>query len=195
MEGGRLRAEGDPRQGTDPPALLSLGQIKSDKQQPGGVIYSIKGPGVDEEPLGIFSIDKFSGKVFLNAMLDREENDRFRVRMPPSHPEPPPQRPPILGPDPPALCRQLKAFALDLGGMTLEDPTDLEIIVVDQNDNRPLFRQDVFTGRVVEGAEPGGSSCGPEAGVGWLSQPPRRHPPGHSCGRRDLCDDSGRHRC
>ncbi|NXX13626.1 CAD15 protein, partial [Podargus strigoides] len=104
-----------------------LVQIKSDKQQPGGVIYSIKGPGVDEEPLGIFSIDKFSGKVFLNAMLDREENDRFR----------------------------LKAFALDLGGVTLEDPTDLEIIVVDQNDNRPLFRQDVFTGSVVEGAEPG----------------------------------------
>ncbi|NWS30642.1 CAD15 protein, partial [Polioptila caerulea] len=104
-----------------------LVQIKSDKQQPGGVIYSIKGPGVDEEPLGIFSIDKFSGKVFLNAMLDREENDRYRLR----------------------------AFALDLGGVTLEDPTDLEIIVVDQNDNRPLFRQDVFTGRVVEGAEPG----------------------------------------
>ncbi|NXK09226.1 CAD15 protein, partial [Herpetotheres cachinnans] len=113
-----------------------LVQIKSDKQQPGGVIYSIKGPGVDEEPLGIFSIDKFSGKVFLNAMLDREENDRFR----------------------------LKAFALDLGGMTLEDPTDLEIIVVDQNDNRPLFRQDVFTGHVVEGAEPGGSSRGARAG-------------------------------
>ncbi|NWV34177.1 CAD15 protein, partial [Grantiella picta] len=130
-----------------------LVQIKSDKQQPGGVIYSIKGPGVDEEPLGIFSIDKFSGKVFLNAMLDREENDRYRVRM-------------LLGAtasprglqpdhDPTALHPQLKAFALDLGGVTLEDPTDLEIIVVDQNDNRPLFRQDVFTGRVVEGAEPG----------------------------------------
>ncbi|NXX54177.1 CAD15 protein, partial [Scopus umbretta] len=104
-----------------------LVQIKSDKQQPGGVIYSIKGPGVDEEPLGMFSIDKFTGKVFLNAMLDREENDRFR----------------------------LKAFALDLGGVTLEDPTDLEIIVVDQNDNRPLFRQDVFTGHVVEGTGPG----------------------------------------
>ncbi|NXU53335.1 CAD15 protein, partial [Turnix velox] len=106
---------------------LLVQQIKSDKQETGGVIYSIKGPGVDEEPLGIFSIDKFSGKVFLNAMLDREENDRYR----------------------------LKAFALDLGGTTLEDPTDLEIIVMDQNDNRPLFRQDVFTGHVVEGAEPG----------------------------------------
>ncbi|XP_075795964.1 LOW QUALITY PROTEIN: cadherin-15 [Pelodiscus sinensis] len=104
-----------------------LVQIKSDKQLPGGVIYSIKGPGVDEEPLGIFSIDKFSGKVFLNTMLDREKNDRFRLR----------------------------AFALDLGGATLEDPTDLEIVVVDQNDNRPLFQQEVFTGHVVEGAVPG----------------------------------------
>ncbi|XP_067392861.1 cadherin-15 [Emydura macquarii macquarii] len=104
-----------------------LVQIKSDKQLPGGVIYSIKGPGVDEEPTGIFAIDKFSGKVFLNTVLDREQNDRFRLR----------------------------AFALDLGGATLEDPTDLEIVVVDQNDNRPLFQQEVFTGHVVEGAVPG----------------------------------------
>ncbi|XP_051830729.1 cadherin-15 [Antechinus flavipes] len=105
----------------------TLVQIKSDKQQLGGVIYSIKGPGVDEEPFGIFSIDKFTGKVFLNAMLDREKTDHFR----------------------------LKAFALDLGGSTLEDPTDLEIVVVDQNDNRPVFQQEVFTGHILEGAIPG----------------------------------------
>uniref|UniRef100_A0A803TKB8 Cadherin-15 n=1 Tax=Anolis carolinensis TaxID=28377 RepID=A0A803TKB8_ANOCA len=104
-----------------------LVQIKSDKQQPGGVIYSIKGPGVDEEPKDIFSIEKLSGKVYLNTMLDREKNNRFR----------------------------LKAFALDLSGVPLEDPTDLEIVVMDQNDNRPLFRQKAFTGRVVEGAAPG----------------------------------------
>ncbi|KAF6076885.1 cadherin 15 [Phyllostomus discolor] len=104
-----------------------LVQIKSDKQQLGGVIYSIQGPGVDEEPRGVFSIDKFTGKVFLNATLDREKTDRFRLR----------------------------AFALDLGGSTLEEPTDLEIVVVDQNDNRPVFRQEVFTGQVVEGAAPG----------------------------------------
>nr|XP_056718375.1 cadherin-15 [Euleptes europaea] len=104
-----------------------LVQIKSDKQQPGGVVYSIKGPGVDEEPRGVFSIDKLSGKVYLNTMLDREKNDHFR----------------------------LQAFALDLGGGPLEDPTDLEIVVMDQNDNRPLFRQDVFSARVVEGAAPG----------------------------------------
>ncbi|XP_047648336.1 cadherin-15 isoform X2 [Phacochoerus africanus] len=104
-----------------------LVQIKSDKQQAGGVIYSIQGPGVDEEPQGVFSIDKFTGRVFLNALLDREKTDRFRLR----------------------------AFALDLGGATLEEPTDLEIVVVDQNDNRPVFRQEVFTGQVLEGAVPG----------------------------------------
>ncbi|XP_042294652.1 cadherin-15 [Sceloporus undulatus] len=104
-----------------------LVQIKSDKQQPGGVIYSIKGPGVDEDPKGIFSIEKLSGKVYLNTMLDREKTDRFR----------------------------LKAFALDLGGVPLEDPTDLEIVVMDQNDNRPLFQQKVFTGNVMEGVAPG----------------------------------------
>ncbi|XP_057390406.1 cadherin-15 isoform X2 [Balaenoptera acutorostrata] len=104
-----------------------LVQIKSDKQQLGSVIYSIQGPGVDEEPQGVFSIDKFTGKVSLNAMLDREKTDRFRLR----------------------------AFALDLGGSTLEEPTDLEIVVVDQNDNRPVFRQEVFTGQVLEGAVPG----------------------------------------
>lgn len=67
--------------GQSPPASPSLSclQIKSDKQQLGSVIYSIQGPGVDEEPRGIFSIDKFTGRVFLNAMLDREETDRFRV--------------------------------------------------------------------------------------------------------------------
>ncbi|XP_059854800.1 cadherin-15 [Delphinus delphis] len=104
-----------------------LVQIKSDRQQLGSIIYSIQGPGVDEEPRGIFSIDKFTGKVSLNAVLDREKTDRFRLR----------------------------AFALDLGGSTLEEPTDLEIVVVDQNDNRPVFRQEVFTGRVLEGAVPG----------------------------------------
>lgn len=61
------------------PAHALPWQIKSDKQPLGSVIYSIQGPGVDEEPQGVFSIDKFTGKVFLNAMLDREKTDHFRV--------------------------------------------------------------------------------------------------------------------
>lgn len=65
------------------------------------------------------------------------------------------------------LFGQLRAFALDLGGSTLEEPTDLEIVVVDQNDNRPVFLQDVFRGRILEGAIPGevGAQTPP---MGWV---------------------------
>ncbi|XP_053549147.1 cadherin-15 [Bombina bombina] len=107
------------------PVLLV--QIKSDKQRLGSVIYSIKGPGVDEEPKGLFSINKNTGAMYLNAVLDREKTERFKIQ----------------------------AFAVDTGGTSLEDPTDLEIVVVDQNDNRPVFIQDVFRGHVLEGTIPG----------------------------------------
>lgn len=63
-----------------------------------------------------------------------------------------------------SLFVQLRAFALDLGGSTLEDPTDLEIVVVDQNDNRPVFLQDVFRGRILEGAIPGEVGAQPHPG-------------------------------
>uniref|UniRef100_A0A672TEX7 Cadherin domain-containing protein n=1 Tax=Strigops habroptila TaxID=2489341 RepID=A0A672TEX7_STRHB len=119
--GGRLRAERDPRQGTDPPSPRTTSpafpRSSQTSNSPGGVIYSIKGPGVDKEPLGIFSTGN-----------------------------------PSLSPNPPTLCLQLKAFALDLSGMMLEDPTDLEIIVVDQNHNRSLFH--------------------PNAGTHWGAPPP-----------------------
>lgn len=61
------------------PSLAPPWQIRSDKQPLGSVLYSIQGPGVDEEPQGVFSVDKVTGKVFLNAVLDREKTDRFRV--------------------------------------------------------------------------------------------------------------------
>nr|XP_045362626.1 cadherin-15 [Camelus bactrianus] len=286
-----------------------LVQIKSDKQQPGSVIYSIQGPGVDEEPRGVFSIDNSTGKLSLPdsrspggwwphappvelpsatacaplsllrlvgvvlkgptvlapipaaaardcpgkgviPILQRDERGfhltfhmyreikytsrgaksgyrkreqdlstresmihshlkcscelpgghskrgsvvaalparrkqvplggggcvcsalsppyaaphMFQSVFPAGHrfPAPCPFCPCVsyrkLGPQcsPCSLLDQLRAFALDLGGSTLEEPTDLEIVVVDQNDNRPVFRQEVFTGHVLEGAAPG----------------------------------------
>ncbi|XP_068116135.1 cadherin-15 isoform X2 [Hyperolius riggenbachi] len=102
-------------------------QIKSDKQYLGSVIYSITGPGVDEEPKGIFNINKTTGIVYLNAVLDREKIERFKLR----------------------------AFALDSDGVPLEDPTDLEIVVLDQNDNRPVFSQSLYKGYVLENSYPG----------------------------------------
>ncbi|XP_067853698.1 LOW QUALITY PROTEIN: cadherin-15 [Heptranchias perlo] len=105
---------------------FQLVQIKSDKL-PSKVIYSIKGPGVDEEPKGIFTIDPDTGLVFLTTVLDREEMSSYKI----------------------------KAYAVGETGTPLEDPTDLEIIVIDQNDNRPTFDQQYFIGHVLEGSAPG----------------------------------------
>lgn len=94
--------------GGAPPLVLSscCPQIRSDKRQPGGVIYSIQGPGVDEEPLGLFSVEKFSGRVFLNAELDREKTASYRVG---THPSPPQPSPAHLIPLRP-VCEQATAF-------------------------------------------------------------------------------------
>lgn len=54
---------------------------------------------------------------------------------------------------------QLKAFALSPSGERLENPTTIEIVVLDQNDNRPVFTQSQFVGAVSEFSVPGASSC------------------------------------
>lgn len=50
---------------------------------------------------------------------------------------------------------QLKAFALSPSGERLENPTTIEILVLDQNDNRPVFTQSQFVGTVSEFSIPG----------------------------------------
>lgn len=50
---------------------------------------------------------------------------------------------------------QLKAFALSPSGQRLENPTTIEIVVLDQNDNKPVFTQSQFVGTVSEFSVPG----------------------------------------
>ncbi|CAM9712746.1 cadherin-15-like [Lampetra fluviatilis] len=104
-----------------------LVQIKSDKQANTTIIYSVKGVGVDLPPTGVFRIDKASGNIYLEKPLDREERPQFRI----------------------------KAYALDAAGKSVEEAVDLDIIVVDMNDNRPVFNSSVFVGHVRENSEPG----------------------------------------
>lgn len=52
---------------------------------------------------------------------------------------------------------QLKAFALSPSGERLENPSTIEIVVLDQNDNRPAFTQKEFSGTVPEFSVPGTS--------------------------------------
>uniref|UniRef100_A0A147AY32 Cadherin-15 n=1 Tax=Fundulus heteroclitus TaxID=8078 RepID=A0A147AY32_FUNHE len=104
-----------------------LVQIKSDKIFSGEVIYKLEGPGVDQEPKNLFEIDDKTGWIRSKRPLDRERHRSFT----------------------------LKAFALSPSGERLENPTTIEIVVLDQNDNKPLFTQKQFFGSVPEFSVPG----------------------------------------
>ncbi|KAF6715695.1 Cadherin-15 [Oryzias melastigma] len=103
--------------------------IKSDKTFSGEVIYKLEGPGVDQEPKNLFEIDDKKGVIRSKQPLDREKHRSFT----------------------------LKAFALSPSGERLENPTTIEIVVLDQNDNKPVFTQRQFVGSVPEFAVPGTS--------------------------------------
>ncbi|XP_068192407.1 cadherin-15 [Antennarius striatus] len=106
-----------------------LVQIKSDKIFTSEVIYKLEGPGVDQEPKNLFEIDDKTGVIRSKKPLDREKYNSFT----------------------------LKAFALSPSGERLENPTTIEIVVLDQNDNRPAFTQSQFIGTVAEFSVPGTS--------------------------------------
>ncbi|XP_008308154.2 cadherin-15 [Cynoglossus semilaevis] len=104
-----------------------LVQIKSDKIFTGEVIYKLEGPGVDQEPKNLFEIDDKTGVIRSKQPLDREKHKSFT----------------------------LKAFALSPSGERLENPTTIEIMVLDQNDNRPSFTQSQFDASLPEFSIPG----------------------------------------
>lgn len=55
---------------------------------------------------------------------------------------------------------QLRAHAVDVNGNQMEPPIDLYIYVIDMNDNRPEFHNQVYNGSVPEGSKPGNDgSC------------------------------------
>ncbi|NXQ71204.1 CADH4 protein, partial [Quiscalus mexicanus] len=49
----------------------------------------------------------------------------------------------------------LRAHAVDMNGNKVENPIDLYIYVIDMNDNRPEFINQVYNGSVDEGSKPG----------------------------------------
>lgn len=53
------------------------------------------------------------------------------------------------------VCLQLRAHAVDMNGNKVESPIDLYIYVIDMNDNRPEFQNQVYNGSVAEGSKPG----------------------------------------
>lgn len=50
---------------------------------------------------------------------------------------------------------QLEVSTTDFAGNLVEGPAILVITVIDQNDNRPIFKETHYTGEVLEGSPTG----------------------------------------
>ncbi|XP_016522405.1 cadherin-13-like [Poecilia formosa] len=90
-------------------------------------IFRLTGPGADQYPNDLFTIDTETGDVSVSRSLDRETIDSY----------------------------QLEVSTTDSSGNVLEGPVILVITVIDQNDNRPIFKESLYTGEVLEGSPTG----------------------------------------
>ncbi|XP_032438546.1 cadherin-13 isoform X2 [Xiphophorus hellerii] len=90
-------------------------------------IFRLTGPGADQYPKGLFTIDIDTGDVSVSRSLDREAIDSY----------------------------QLEVSATDFSGNVIEGPVILVVTVIDQNDNRPIFKESRYTGEVLEGSPTG----------------------------------------
>ncbi|XP_040266682.1 cadherin-1 [Bufo bufo] len=102
-------------------------QIKSSRADEMKVYYSITGQGADTPPVGLFTIEKSTGWLYITKPLDREEIPSYKILV----------------------------HAVSASGAAVENPIEIIITVTDQNDNRPYFTQPVFEGTVAEGSTPG----------------------------------------
>uniref|UniRef100_H3CTS3 Cadherin-13 n=2 Tax=Tetraodon nigroviridis TaxID=99883 RepID=H3CTS3_TETNG len=90
-------------------------------------IFRLTGPGADQDPKGLFIIDMETGDVLVSRSLDREAIESY----------------------------QLEVSTTDFAGNLVEGPAILVITVIDQNDNRPIFKETHYTGEVLEGSPTG----------------------------------------
>ncbi|KAI1901327.1 hypothetical protein AGOR_G00033160 [Albula goreensis] len=109
------------------PFPQELVRIRSDHDKSRSLRYSVTGPGADQPPTGIFIINPISGELSVTKPLDREQIANFHLR----------------------------AHAVDLNGNQVENPIDIVINVIDMNDNRPEFIDQIWNGTVPEGSKPG----------------------------------------
>ncbi|KAG7468592.1 hypothetical protein MATL_G00144550 [Megalops atlanticus] len=101
-------------------------KIRSSNDKDIKVQYSITGPGADKPPVGLFTIDRNSGELYVTQPLDRETTDKYKAIV----------------------------HAVTSHGQA-EDPMEIIIFVIDQNDNKPEFTQDPFLGSVPEASQRG----------------------------------------
>uniref|UniRef100_A0A8B9G0U2 Cadherin domain-containing protein n=1 Tax=Amazona collaria TaxID=241587 RepID=A0A8B9G0U2_9PSIT len=108
-----------------PPFLFSF--VQSDTAQNYTIYYSASGPGIDQDPKGLFYIERETGNIFATRAVDREQYPSFQI-----------------------IC-----FATTPDGYSPEVPLVHTIRIEDDNDNAPYFTQDLFEFSVPENSKPG----------------------------------------
>ncbi|XP_076829092.1 cadherin-1-like [Brachyhypopomus gauderio] len=96
-------------------------KIKSIFAKESPLWYSITDEGADQPPENLFTVDRNTGWMYVTKTLDREKKDKYQL--------------------------QVQAVAED---GSVKELIDIEIVVIDQNDNKPVFTQDTFLGSVPE---------------------------------------------
>ncbi|KAG5273090.1 hypothetical protein AALO_G00147540 [Alosa alosa] len=112
------------------PYPKSVVQIRSSYAREVAISYQLVGPGADQPPEGLFTIEKRSGMLFVTKSLDREKTKEYK----------------------------LTAHAIVVGtegDRPAEAPMEITIKVLDQNDNHPTCTLGIFQGNVSEVASLG----------------------------------------
>uniref|UniRef100_A0A8C3LVK2 Cadherin-13 n=1 Tax=Chrysolophus pictus TaxID=9089 RepID=A0A8C3LVK2_CHRPC len=109
-----------------PPFPRLVGKVISSEGTEGAK-FRLSGKGVDQDPKGIFRINEISGDVSVTRPLDREAIANY----------------------------ELEVEVTDLSGKIIDGPVRLDISVIDQNDNRPMFKEGPYIGHVMEGSPTG----------------------------------------
>ncbi|KFW12128.1 Desmocollin-1, partial [Fulmarus glacialis] len=109
------------------PFPLQIQQVQSDTAQNYTIYYSASGPGIDQDPKGLFYIERETGNIFATRAVDREQYPSFQI-----------------------IC-----FATTPDGYSPEVPLVHTIRIEDDNDNAPYFTQDLFEFSVPENSKPG----------------------------------------
>ncbi|XP_015236864.1 PREDICTED: cadherin-4-like [Cyprinodon variegatus] len=110
------------------PYPMHLVQIRSNVDKSKTIHYSITGPGADQPPNNLFTMDRETGNLYVTQKLDREEQAEYKI--------------------------WAHAVAKGSSG-NAEDPMEMIIKVIDQNDNRPIFNQTTYMAEVPENSPRG----------------------------------------